>query len=87
MKFSEISWWPDQAAHFVESMAATVFGFAVMGEPAGGAATGFVMVVTKEGEDFFYKWRSGKWAAGDVLDLVIHLLGVSIPLAILYALT
>lgn len=83
MRASEISWWPDQVAHLTETFAAFALGYAVTGTPSGGAVTGFVQVAQKEGEDLYYKWKSGKWAAGDVIDLVIHLFGVAIPFAIL----
>ena len=87
MRFSDISWWPDQVAHFIESAAATGLGFLAFGNPAVGALTGLVLTLWKEGEDMYYKYKAGKFAGGDVLDLVIHLFGVAIPTAMFYALT
>lgn len=83
MRFSEIQWWPDQVAHFGETFSASMLGWWVgAGDPKIIALAGFVQAAGKEGEDMYYKAKEGKFAAGDVLDLVIHLFGVSIPYAL-----
>lgn len=87
MRFSDIRWYPSQLAHFTETVAAFMFGYISVMDTRAGVAAGLVQVAQKEGEDLYYKYKSGKFAAGDVLDLVIHLFGIAIPVTIIYALT